>query len=165
MKPHRFLSFQGVLVCLFLVMLGACASAPPPSESPPEPPPAVQRPAAEPESPSASGGAAERKRALEAMDKAMSIKAEVAVKDLFDAAQKALDEGDARAAAASAEDGGPPRKYLEAEEGFLAAYDSAYAKREEALRQLQLARDAIKSVEEDAAAYEAEARDDDGEVF
>jgi hypothetical protein len=83
------------------------------------------------------------------MEKAKSVKADVAVKDLFDAARKALDEGDAR----TAEDGAP-QKYREAEEGFLAAYESALAKREEALRQLDLAREAVRLAEEETAAYD-----------
>jgi hypothetical protein len=95
----------------------------------------------------------DRERALAARDKAKSIKADVADKEEFNAAQKVFDEGEALTASASP---GAAEKYKDAEGRFLKAYDNAYAKREEARRQLDLARNAIKTAEDDAAAAEAE---------
>jgi hypothetical protein len=157
MKKSMPKLLKNMLLFTLFALIIACKSAPP--ETAPEPvptpsEPARAEPAPSPPPPPSTDGAAERNRALEAMNKAKSIKADIAVKDEFNAAQNLFDEGEALLASSS---GGAAQKYLEAETRFLAAYDSAYAKREEALRQLNLARQAIKSVEDDAAAYDEEA--------
>jgi glycerol dehydrogenase-like iron-containing ADH family enzyme len=91
------------------------------------------------------------------MDKAKSVKAEVSVKARYDAAFSVYTEAESLAAAGSADGIG---KYLEAETAFLAAHDEAKAKREEAQLQLSRARDAIKTVENDAANFDREQSED-----
>jgi hypothetical protein len=76
---------------------------------------------------------------------------------MFNAAQAALDGAESLAGSATADTaGGVTQKFKEAEQGFLAAYDDAYAKREEAMKQLGLAREAIKRVEDEASAADVE---------
>jgi hypothetical protein len=87
------------------------------------------------------------------MNKAGSIKAEIAVKARYDAAFSVYTEAESLEAAGSADGIG---KYLEAETAFLAVYDEATAKREEAQRQLSRARDAIKTAEDAAAEFDRE---------
>jgi hypothetical protein len=91
------------------------------------------------------------------MEKAKSIKAEVSVKARYNTALSAYTEAESLAAAGSA---GGIEKYLEAEAAFLAAYDEALVKREEAERQLSRAREAIKTVEETAAEFDREQTED-----
>ena len=121
------------LALLVLLAFFSCKSAPatPPPESPP---PAATK--------------SEKDRATEAMNKAKSIKAEVGAKAEYDQALTRYN---------SAESGtNANAEYLEAEKLFLAAYDAAFAKRQEAARQLELAKQAIKTVEADAAELEAQ---------
>jgi hypothetical protein len=113
---------------LILIAFFSCASAPPPEEPP--------KPESGPTLPDVS---AERARALDAKQKAQSIKAEVAVAEAFSDAQSVLDDAEASASNAS---GGAAGKFLDAEKRFLAAYDDAYLKRGEAQRQINLAREA-----------------------
>jgi hypothetical protein len=104
----------------------------------------------------------ERGGALEAREKALSIKANIASAGLFDAAQAILDEAESLAGSATAGSitaataGSVTEKFAGAEKGFLAAYDDAYIKREEARKQLELAREAIKRVEDEASLADSE---------
>jgi len=96
-----------------------------------------------------------RDRAATAMDKAKSIKADVAVKDEYNNALSAFNEAEdmnkSNAGQESVID-----KYMEAERLFLAVYDDALAKREEALKQMEKADSEIKEVEDEAQEYEKE---------
>jgi hypothetical protein len=147
------------LVLLVLLALCSCASSPPP---PPQTP-ATQTPAPPPEpqkTPSPQQPidfTAAKAQALSAMDKAKSVKADVSVKARYNTAVTAYTEAESLAAAGSA---GGIEKYLEAEKAFLAAYDEAVAKREEAQRQLTRARDAIKAVEDESAEFDRQQAED-----
>jgi hypothetical protein len=141
----------------------SCASAPPPEEpAAPQPaapavPAPVPPPAPDPASP--VDFSVERGGAREAREKALSIKADVASADLFGAAQTVLDEAESLAGSADAVTaGGVSERFAAAEQGFLAAYDDAYIKREEARNQLGLAREAIKRVEDEASLADSELR-------
>jgi hypothetical protein len=80
----------------------------------------------------------------------------VAVKTAFDEAMKIYDRAESLAASGSAAGGASAgAAYLEAEKNFLAAYEATLAKREQAEKQLALAREAVKQAEETAAAFEA----------
>lgn len=86
--------------------------------------------------------------AEQARDKAVSVKAEVAAKDEFAAAQAAFDE------AASLESGNKAAaqaKYQEAEGLFNAVYESVKSRRDAAQKELDKARSDIKNVEAEAA--------------
>jgi hypothetical protein len=96
---------------------------------------------------------AEQGRATQAMNRAKSIKADVEFKKEFDAAQALFDEAESLKAVSEEESA---QKYLEAETRFKAAYETAAAKRDEAQRQLDLAQEAIKSVEDAARGKGAE---------
>jgi hypothetical protein len=136
-----------ILCTLFLAVLLSCASAPAP-EAP------VEAPVPPPETHTAdtpADSSAEKNRALEAMNKARSVKAEVAVKAVFDEAMTIYNRAESLASSGSA----AGNTYLEAEKNFLAAYEAALAKREQAERQLALAREAVKQAEETAAAFDA----------
>jgi hypothetical protein len=91
------------------------------------------------------------------MEKAKSVKADVSVKAHYEAAFSSYTEAESLAAADSI-DG--IKKYLEAETAFLEAHDEALVKREEAQRQLSRAREAIKSVEDNAAEFERQQAED-----
>ncbi|MDR2758691.1 MAG: hypothetical protein LBB78_04870 [Spirochaetaceae bacterium] len=145
-----------------LILLGflfSCASPPPP-ETPAVPPqaPAVppQAPAAPPRQESPDFKEA-RARAVSAMDKAKSVKADISVKTRYNTAFSAFTEAESLAAAGSA---GGIGKYQEAETAFLAAHDEAIIKREEAQRQLSRAREAIKTVEDNAAEFDRQQAED-----
>ena len=128
MKKHILLVW--LLICLGLLF--SCASQPPPKTP---------------------DFADAKARAVSAMEKAKSVKAEISVKTRYDAAFSVYTEAGSLEAAGSADGIG---KYLEAETAFLAAYDEAKAKRDEAQRQLSAARDAIKTVEDEAAEFDRE---------
>jgi superfamily I DNA and RNA helicase len=135
-----------------LVVFFSCKSAPAPVTEPePEPVPPVS--AAEPK----ADVAADRSKAVEAMNLAKSVKADVAVKDEFNRALGVFNNAESLAASNS----GPSavEQYREAERLFLDAHKQAVAKRDEAQRQLTLAREAIKSVEDEAAALDQEQQD------
>ena len=98
----------------------------------------------------ASGPAAEtvdlataQSRAAAALEKAKSVKADVAVKPEFGRAQASYSEAQGMAGNVAIP------KYLEAEGLFLAAHDAAVAKRTEAQKQLEKARADIKAVEDE----------------
>jgi hypothetical protein len=136
---------------LAAVVFFSCKSAPAPE---PEPQPAPPLSAAEPQ----ADVSADRSRAVEAMNLAKSVKADVAVKDAFNRALGVFNNAESLAASNSAS--AAVDQYREAEGLFLDAHKEALAKRDEAQRQLTLAREAIKSVEDDAAALDQEQRDD-----
>jgi hypothetical protein len=134
-----------VFIVVSIGFLFSCASSPDPeAENPPA------------QAPGAADSSAEKNRALEAMNKARSVKAEVAVKAAFDGALEIYNRAESLAASGSA----AGNTYLESEKLFLAAYEDARAKREEAERQLILAKDAVKQAEETAAAFDEEQRED-----
>lgn len=89
-------------------------------------------------------------RATSALDKAKSIKADVAVKDDFNKAMQAYTQAEGLAEADAV------KKYLEAEGLFTGAYDKAKALRDAALDQLNKAKTEIKTAENEAAAFEQE---------
>ncbi|MDR3199860.1 MAG: hypothetical protein LBT68_00245 [Spirochaetales bacterium] len=94
-----------------------------------------------------------RSRADDALAKAKSVKADVAVKPDFDKAQAAYTEaGGLEASSGDA----AITKYLETEGLFLAAHDAAVTKREEARKQLDKAKSDIKAVEDEASALQKE---------
>jgi hypothetical protein len=84
-------------------------------------------------------------RASSAMEKAKSVKADVAVKTEFGRGQTAYTEADGLTGDAAIP------KYLEAEGLLLAAHDAAVAKRDEAQKQLQKAKSDIKALEDQEA--------------
>ncbi|MFP3091326.1 hypothetical protein LQZ21_13475 [Treponema sp. TIM-1] len=156
-RPQAAVSKYGMLKRsgLLLVLGGflfSCASPPPPETTAPPP----QAPAKAP--PQEKMDFAEAKaRAVSAMDKAKSVKADVSVKDHYTTAFSTYTEAESLAAVGSADGIG---KYLEAETAFLAAHDEAIAKREEAQRQLGRAREAIKTVEDEATEFDRQQAED-----
>ncbi|GHU81230.1 hypothetical protein FACS189468_3360 [Spirochaetia bacterium] len=93
-----------------------------------------------------------KEKAVEARGKALSVKADTAARDDYQAADLVF-------AAAEAMDAGgldAGNQYQEAELLFTVAYDSAKSKRDEAQRQLDTARTAIKDVEIRAAESDRE---------
>ncbi len=96
-----------------------------------------------------------KNRAVDAMNKAKSIKADIAVKDDYNSALAVFNEAEKEAQAATNELA-TTNKYLEAERLFLAAYENARAKREEATKQLNKAKEDIHQVESDAEAFDKE---------
>jgi uncharacterized iron-regulated membrane protein len=89
-------------------------------------------------------------RAAAALEKAKSVKADVAVKPEFDKAQASYSEAQGMTGEAAIP------KYLEAESLFLAAYDAAVAKRAEAQKQLEKAKADIKAVEDEETSLKQE---------
>ncbi|MDX9800403.1 MAG: hypothetical protein RBT69_03590 [Spirochaetia bacterium] len=98
----------------------------------------------------------EKTRATEAMNKAKSVKAEVAMKDEFNKALGIYNEANTLVSAGGEKVKTAAAKYLESEALFLAVYEKSKIKREEAVKQLEKAKAAVKNVEEDAAELEAE---------
>ncbi len=134
-----------ILLILLSIILFSCASAP---EKPVE-----EEPVAEEVKEKVSITEI-RNKAYSAMEKALSIKANVAVKEDYAQAEKmfndaeALDASDPEAAAKAA------LIYLDAETAFNTVYEKAYEKRENALKELEMAKNEIKAVEEEAEAAE-----------
>ncbi|MDR2313145.1 MAG: hypothetical protein LBE02_01260 [Spirochaetaceae bacterium] len=93
-------------------------------------------------------GLTEKARAEQARDRALSVKADVAAKNEFTAAQKVFTE--ALGLEASNKDASGA-KYQESERLFTAVYESVKAKRDAAQKELDAARTAIKDVENEAA--------------
>jgi hypothetical protein len=131
-------------VVLVITLITACASDPPQNE---RPIPAARSASAAQNQKKPAAVETERSQASEAMNKAKSLKADVAVKKEFEEAQALFDEAEALSTKSEEE---AAEKYREAEAQFNAAYNDAIAKRDEAQRQLNLALDAIKSVEDAA---------------
>lgn len=98
----------------------------------------------------------EKNRATDAMNKAKSVKAEVAVKEEFNKALGIYNEANSLASAGGESIKTAAAKYIESEALFLASYEKAKVKKEEAMKQLEKAKADIKNVEDDAAALEAE---------
>ena len=135
-------------IIAFVALMISCGSSPeaapePAAPSVPEPAPA---PAPDPSVPVDSSAA--RLRAVQAQDRARSIKADVAVKADFDNALNVFN------AAETAAD--PIAAFGEAERLFTVSYDKAKVLRDAALSELEKAKNDIKAVEDDAAAYETE---------
>jgi hypothetical protein len=130
-----------------LAIFFSCKSAPEPAPLQPVSPVEQQ-----------TDASADRNKAVEAMNLAKSVKADVAVKDEFNRALGVFNDAESLAASNSVPAAGD--KYREAEKLFLDAHKQAVAKREEAQRQLTLAREAIKAVENDAAALDQEQQAD-----
>ncbi|QQO08630.1 hypothetical protein [Breznakiella homolactica] len=120
------------LLCIVPVLLlfFSCASSPSPESG-------------------AADAAASKDRAVKAMEDARSIKANVAVKDEFDAAMDAFNQGEAIATGDAAAE-----KYREAERLFISSYNKAKTQRDAAMDQLNRAKLEIKGAEDDAAALE-----------
>jgi hypothetical protein len=131
-----------------LAVFFSCKSAPSPEPGSP-PSSAVEQPA---------GVSADRNKAVEAMNLAKSVKADVAVKDDFNRALGIFNKAESLAASGSVP--AAVDQYREAARLFLDAHKQAAAKRDEAQRQLTLARDAIKAAEADAAALDQEQKAD-----
>jgi hypothetical protein len=91
-----------------------------------------------------------KEKAVEARAKALAIKADTASKAEYEAAVDAFNLAAARKVLGA--DNGS--QYQEAERLFAAAYDSAKSKRDEAQKQLDAARSAIKGVETQAGELE-----------
>jgi hypothetical protein len=89
-------------------------------------------------------------RAADALAKAKSVKADVAVKAEFDRAQASYTEAQGITGDAAI------TKYLEAEGLFLAAHDAAVVKRDEARKQLDKAKSDIKALEDEASSLQRE---------
>ena len=94
-------------------------------------------------------------RAVAAMEKAKSIKADVALKDEYNNALNVFDDAE-KTAQTSKDEPVLIAKYLEAEKLFLNSYEGTRAKRDEAQRQLNKAKEDIKRVENEADAFENE---------
>ena len=86
-----------------------------------------------------------KSRADDALAKAKTAQADVAVKAEYDRAERAYNEAKGLEASAEAQ---AIEKYLECESTALAAYNAAIAKREEARKQLEKAKSDIKALEE-----------------
>jgi hypothetical protein len=155
---------KNVLILFLAIALGtlfSCGSAPP--AAPPASPPLPQTPPrADPPPQQTEDFAEARVRAVNAMEKAKSVKADVSVKAQYAIAVSAFTEAESLAASLSP---GSIKKYLEAETAFLLAHDQSLVKREEAERQLARAQEAIKTAEENAAEFDrlqAEAQKQEG---
>ena len=99
-----------------------------------------------------------KSRAVDAMNKAKSVKADVAVKDDYNKALGVFNDAEKDASNPSNELA-VINKYLDAEKLFLAAYDSAKAKRDEAQKQINKAKEDINRVESEAEAFEKEQKE------
>jgi hypothetical protein len=128
-----------------LAVFFSCKSAPSPEPQPSPSSNAVEQQA---------DVSADRSKAVEAMNMAKSVKADVAVKDDFNRALEIFNNAESLAASGSVP--AAVDQYHEAERLFMDAHSRAVVKRDEAQRQLTLAREAIKAVEEDAAALDQE---------
>jgi hypothetical protein len=93
-------------------------------------------------------GQSEKALAEQARSRALSVKADIAAKDEFTAAQAAFDEaaGLEASGSAAAEAG-----YQESRQLFTTVYESVKAKRDAAQKELDAARKAIRDVENEAA--------------
>ncbi len=145
--------FVLTLIAACIMLLISCGTSPEtPAADPvpapaPAPVPAPSAPAAVP-SPPAIDFSAAKARAANAREQALSIKANVAVKDDFNNAENIFITADT--------DADPIAAFTKAEELFTAAYDKAKVLRDAAAAELEKARNEIKSAEEEAAAFETE---------
>jgi hypothetical protein len=93
-------------------------------------------------------GLSGKESAAQARDRALSVRAEVAAKDDFAAAQAAFDEAAALEAAKSGE---ADAKYREAQQSFNAVYETVKGNMDAAERELNAAKAAISDVEKRAS--------------
>jgi hypothetical protein len=93
-------------------------------------------------------GQSEKALAEQARNRALSVKADVAAKNEFAAAQAVFDEAAGLEASGNAAAGA---RYQESGRLFSALYESVKAKRDAAQKELDAARAAIKDVENEAA--------------
>ena len=91
-----------------------------------------------------------RDKAYSAMEKALGIKANVAVKDDYTAAEKMFNEAETLDASDPESAAKAALIYMDAETAFNTVYDKAYEKRENALKELEKAKEEIKAVEDEA---------------
>jgi hypothetical protein len=96
----------------------------------------------------------DRNAAASARENALSIRADVAAKPEYDQAQGLFQEAEGLVASGSTDESGIKAKYQEARRLFDHSYDLAAVKRQEALNQLNKAREDIRSVEDEADALE-----------
>ncbi|MDR2072141.1 MAG: hypothetical protein LBP60_01725 [Spirochaetaceae bacterium] len=93
-------------------------------------------------------GLTEKARAEQARDKALAVRADVAAKNEFTAAQGVFNEAAGLEVSNKAAAGA---KYQESERLFTAVYESVKADRDAAQKELDAAQAAIKDVENEAA--------------
>ncbi|MDR0586641.1 MAG: hypothetical protein LBG26_05325 [Treponema sp.] len=93
-------------------------------------------------------GPSEKALAEQARNRALSVKADIAAKNEFAAAQAVFDEA---ASLEAAGDAAANARYQESEQLFTAVYESVKAKRDAAQKELDAARAAIRDVENEAA--------------
>ena len=130
-----------ILLILVSVILFSCASAP---ETPVEEAPAKEDVAQK------VSVTEIRNKAYSAMEKALGIKANVAVKEDYTAAEKMFNEAEALDASDPESAAKAALIYMDAETAFNTVYDKAYEKRENALKELEKAKEDIKAVEDEA---------------
>ena len=151
-EQELFMKKAFVLLPLALLFF-SCASTPqqdqsektPVEQTPVEKTPVEKTPA---EKTPAEKALAEKTLAEQARSKALSVRADIAAKNEFAAAQAVFDEAARLEAAGNAAAG---TKYRESERLFTAVYESVKAKRNAAQKELDAARTAIKEVENEAA--------------
>lgn len=136
-----------ILLVLASVMLFSCASAP---EKP------VEEETVK-EVPEKLSITEIRNKAYSAMEKALSIKANIAVKDDYKAAEKMFNDAEALDASNPEAAARASLIYLDAETAFNTVYDAAYEKRENARKELEMAKGDIKAAEDEAELAEKEA--------
>jgi hypothetical protein len=95
-----------------------------------------------------SAGQSEKALAEQARNRALSVKADIAAKEEFAAAQTVFDEAAGLDASGNAAAGA---RYQESGRLFSALYESVKAKRDAAQKELDTARTAIRDVENEAA--------------
>ena len=134
-----------ILLILISVILFSCASAP---ETPVEEEPVKE------EVKEKLSVTEIRNKAYSAMEKALGIKANVAVKEDYAAAEKMFNEAESLDASNPESAAKAALIYMDAETAFNTVYDKAYEKRENALKELEMAKNEIKAVEEEAEAVE-----------
>ena len=96
-----------------------------------------------------------KKRAVNAMNRAKSVRADVAARENFNNALAVFDEAEKEIPTA-ANMAALNTKYFEAEMLFFTAYEDTILKRERAQRELNRAREVIRQVESDAESFERE---------
>ena len=138
-----------VFVSLSLaLLLSSCASTPQQDQSekaPVEQTPVEQTPV---EKAPVAKTPAEKTSAEQARIRALSVRADIAAKSEFVAAQAVFDEAAGLEVTGNAAAGA---RYKESERLFIAVYESVKAKRDAAQKELDAARAAIKEVENEAA--------------
>ena len=134
-----------ILLILISIVLFSCASAP---EQP------VEEPVKE-EVKETMSVTELRNKAYSAMEKALSIKANVAVKEDYAAAEKMFNDAEALDASNPESAAKAALIYMDAETAFNSVYDKAAEKKENALKELEMAKEDIKAVEKEAEEAES----------